>query len=424
MPRLSPAPCDISIELDGSPLPARNGEVVAASMLAAGETTFSRSIKYHRPRGATCMTGGCSGCLMRVDGVPNQKACEVKARPGMKLERQNSFPSAKLDLFAVNDFLFPRGINHHEMFAGVPIAESVMAKVARQLAGLGKLPDSPVAPRPPARQLRVQVAIVGAGPAGLGCAEVLTAANVPWVLFERDEFIGGSAVTAATELEATRLPLVPKTGISLGATVLAHFADRGTRVLVVDDGAALTLVQPDFIVFAHGGHARLAPFEDNDLPNIFDGRALSRLVRVHQVLPGTRVACVGDPGEAEAVRALCAANGAEALVLAGEILAAHGSSAVTGVTVKTAAGEKKVPCDVLAVCLPPAPAFELPRQAGVPVRYSVEHEAFQCVADQNGVTSEAGVFVAGSLKRPMTAAEALEDGARAGHALVRARGTP
>ncbi|HVE84903.1 MAG TPA: 2Fe-2S iron-sulfur cluster-binding protein, partial [Myxococcales bacterium] len=40
----------ITVELDGEPLPAFDGEPVALSLLAAGETVFARSIKYHRPR--------------------------------------------------------------------------------------------------------------------------------------------------------------------------------------------------------------------------------------------------------------------------------------------------------------------------------------------------------------------------------------
>ena len=71
MPRLDSTPTDISVELDGQLVPAKAGEPVACSLWAAGEKVFSRSIKYHRPRGPFCFSGACSQCLMRVDGVPN-----------------------------------------------------------------------------------------------------------------------------------------------------------------------------------------------------------------------------------------------------------------------------------------------------------------------------------------------------------------
>src|SRR5262245_6053802 len=125
----------ITVDLDGDAIPAVEGEPVACSLIAAEETLLARSIKYHRPRGAYCFAAACSHCLMRVDGMPNVYTCRVPARAGMRLERQNAFPSAKVDVFSTIDLFFPRGLDHHEMFAGVPVAEKVMAKVARQLAG-------------------------------------------------------------------------------------------------------------------------------------------------------------------------------------------------------------------------------------------------------------------------------------------------
>ena len=46
----------VTLELDGEPIPAREGEPVACALLAAGQQLFSRSVKYHRPRGPFCMT--------------------------------------------------------------------------------------------------------------------------------------------------------------------------------------------------------------------------------------------------------------------------------------------------------------------------------------------------------------------------------
>ena len=132
VPRLDSTPTDISVELDGQLVPAKAGEPVACSLWAAGEKVFSRSIKYHRPRGPFCFSGACSQCLMRVDGVPNVHTCRTPAAPGMRLERQNAFPSASLDLFGLTDWLFPRGMNHHEMFAGIPgVSQAVLVSVRR-----------------------------------------------------------------------------------------------------------------------------------------------------------------------------------------------------------------------------------------------------------------------------------------------------
>ena len=77
MRRIDAVDTNTSIELDGQPIAACAGENTACALLAAGETIFSRSIKYHRPRGPFCLTGACAHCLMRVDGVPNIPVCQT-----------------------------------------------------------------------------------------------------------------------------------------------------------------------------------------------------------------------------------------------------------------------------------------------------------------------------------------------------------
>src|SRR5215813_4112504 len=278
MRRLPPDPGpELTIDYEGKPLQAREGEPAACALLAAGETVFSRSIKYHRPRGPFCMAASCSNCLMRIDGVPNRFSCQTPVRPGMHLERQNAYPSVKVDVFSSIDWLFPKGMDHHSMFAGVPVAEKVMATVARHLAGLGLLPDSAPPPVRPAEQLSVDVVVVGAGAAGLAAAEVLAAAGRPPLLLEQEDRVGGRLVLDAPE-EAAADPVVPP-GIQLrlSTSVVGYYDDELGRVLVAiqrdPEGPRVLLVQARTILFALGGHASTLPFLNNDIPGVFSGRA-------------------------------------------------------------------------------------------------------------------------------------------------------
>ena len=190
MPRLKPVVAPVTIELDGEAFPACDGEPVAASLLAVDQFIFSRSPKYHRPRGPFCFTGACAQCLMRVDGVPNVPTCRVPAREGLRLERQNALLDARVDLLRANDFVFRDWFNHHEFLAGVPIAETVLLKVARQLAGLGTLPERPAPQRAPARYESHELVIVGAGVAGRAASEAL--GTTPHLVVEREVRGGGS----------------------------------------------------------------------------------------------------------------------------------------------------------------------------------------------------------------------------------------
>ena len=82
------------------------------------------------------------------------------------METQNVLGSRKVDLLQVTDWFFPQGIDHHHFMAGVPAASFVVQKVARHVAGLGRVPEEPH-PDGTARREEVDALVVGAGPAGL-----------------------------------------------------------------------------------------------------------------------------------------------------------------------------------------------------------------------------------------------------------------
>ena len=375
-----------TIDLEGDPVEAKDSEPIASALFGAGHKVFARSIKYHRPRGPYCFQGACSHCLMRVDGVPNVFTCRTPARDGMRIERQNAYPSVEVDVFRSIDWLFPRGLDHHAMFAGVPVAEKVMAKVARQLAGLGLLPEKPAPLRLPAEREEVPVAIVGGGPAGRGAAEALTEAKVTHRLLARPE-----------------------------ASAIGFFDEGGQRFLAAASTDRIVLVFARAFLFAHGGTAPLPPFEGNDLPGVFSARAARTLLRWGRV-PGQRVVCVGlGPGLALAAKE----HRAPAYELPA-LVAAHGRTALRGITIRDGKGRpKKVACDALVLALPEAPSFELPRQAGAHVVFD-DRVGFVVRADVNGKTAAPDAWVAGQLTGPCSPSDAADSGRRAARAIAEA----
>lgn len=76
----------LSLSLDGAPIDARLGQTVGAALTEAGIRSWRATRKHGRPRGLFCGIGICFDCLIVVDGVPNQRACLVLARDGMRLE--------------------------------------------------------------------------------------------------------------------------------------------------------------------------------------------------------------------------------------------------------------------------------------------------------------------------------------------------
>jgi len=71
-----------TITVDGEPLAAYPGDTVASALYAAGKRAWRRS-RAGDQRGLLCGIGLCFDCLLTVDGVPNQRACQIPVQDGM-----------------------------------------------------------------------------------------------------------------------------------------------------------------------------------------------------------------------------------------------------------------------------------------------------------------------------------------------------
>jgi sarcosine oxidase, subunit alpha len=420
MPRLDPIKDPVFIELDGESIEAARGENVAAALVARDEMIFSRSLKYHRARGAFCFTGSCSQCLMRVDGVPNVPVCRVNVKSGLRLERQNALPDARFDILRTNDYVFQKWFNHHEFMAGVPIVERVMLEIARKIAGLGLLPDKEAPVRSPAKIKKHGIVIVGAGAAGRAVSRRLHERAIPFLLLERNAKSGGRLLTEAAE---GLPPYLAHTPARLNTEVVGLYEDTtGIPFLVAIENNQVELIYFETLILANGGHPSIMEFENNDLPGIMAGRAVSALIREHRVLPGNTVACVGEVDEARALAKLVESVGGKAVAVGATPTKAHGGTWVESIDVLLAKEEVNFKCDTIALCIPPSPAFELAKAAGALVKWSSSHHCFVVDADSNGRTSRSNVYAVGELRGPMSAAAASDQGIACGEFIVGQRG--
>ena len=76
------------VVVDGTDVPAHEGETIAAALLAAGRRFTRWTARTGEPRGYFCGMGVCQDCLVTVDGRPNVRACVTPARDGMRIESQ------------------------------------------------------------------------------------------------------------------------------------------------------------------------------------------------------------------------------------------------------------------------------------------------------------------------------------------------
>jgi predicted molibdopterin-dependent oxidoreductase YjgC len=78
----------VKLDYDGREIEGREGEPIAAALMAAGVRTFRYTKRFHQPRGIYCAIGRCTDCMMIVDGTPNVRTCVTPVKEGMKVETQ------------------------------------------------------------------------------------------------------------------------------------------------------------------------------------------------------------------------------------------------------------------------------------------------------------------------------------------------
>jgi predicted molibdopterin-dependent oxidoreductase YjgC len=78
----------VAITIDGVAVDAREGDTVAAALLAAGFDHCRTTPVSGERRAPYCMMGVCFDCLVTINGVGNRQACLVHVREGMVVELQ------------------------------------------------------------------------------------------------------------------------------------------------------------------------------------------------------------------------------------------------------------------------------------------------------------------------------------------------
>jgi hypothetical protein len=84
-----PTATAVRFTFDGEPVLGREGEPIAAALLAAGYRVMRTMPRTGDPRGGYCMVGRCTDCLVIVDGVPNVFACLTPVAADLNVRTQH-----------------------------------------------------------------------------------------------------------------------------------------------------------------------------------------------------------------------------------------------------------------------------------------------------------------------------------------------
>jgi predicted molibdopterin-dependent oxidoreductase YjgC len=85
---LGDADDQVVVVLDGVEAKVPAGVSVAAALLYLDRIPMRLSVVKAAPRAPFCMMGICFECLIEIDGVVDQRACQLQVRAGMRLNRQ------------------------------------------------------------------------------------------------------------------------------------------------------------------------------------------------------------------------------------------------------------------------------------------------------------------------------------------------
>ena len=254
----------VTFEWNGMPLCGHAGEMISSALIANGIHIFGHHAKDLSPQGIFCANGQCSQCLVMVDGR-TAKACMTALKAGMAINGVEGLPRLPAD-------------------------------------------DNPVVTAP-IPTLDIDALIIGAGPAGLSAALELGRSNVPTLIVDDKDRLGGKLVLqthkffgsvedsyAGTrgfeigDLLAEQVRALETVDIWLDSTAVGVFADGAVGVV---SGRSYRLVRPKKLLVATGAREKMLSFPGNTLPGVYGAGAFQTMVNRDLVRPAERVLIVG-----------------------------------------------------------------------------------------------------------------------------------
>ena len=247
---------------DGQKVQGRKGYTIAAALHQAGYPVHSHSIDG-RNRSLNCGIGKCGACEMVVDGQV-RRIC-VTLVDGVK------------------------EVHHVDTEAS-------------------EIPDIREQQPREVKVYKTQVAIIGAGPAGLACREQLNAFGISNLVIDNNSRIGGQFNMQTHQFFffekekkfggmrgfdiAKTLAGDDASGILLNNTVWDLLEGRRVAIKNIETGD-ISYIDADYLVVATGAVPFMPTFENDDVPGVYTAAVFQKMMNQEHTLLGKRVLTVG-----------------------------------------------------------------------------------------------------------------------------------
>lgn len=252
---------EVSFLFDGKSVTGEKGFTIAAALHRAGYPIHSHSLQ-NRERSLECGIGKCGACEMLVDGKI-RRICITKVD----------------DVKEVSEI-------PHDYTPGISLSKK----------------DEAV------KVYRTEVAIIGAGPAGLAAREELNKQGVDNIVIDNNEQIGGQFLMQTHQFFffekekkfggmrgfdiARTLAGEDHSGIFLNSTVWDVL--EGKRIAIKNIKTnEIYYVEAQYMVVATGAVPFMPAFENDDLPGVYTAAVVQKMMNTEFTLLGKNILTVG-----------------------------------------------------------------------------------------------------------------------------------
>jgi NADPH-dependent 2,4-dienoyl-CoA reductase/sulfur reductase-like enzyme len=310
--------------------------------------------------------------------------------------------------------------------------------------------------------MKTELAVIGAGPAGL-CAAIEAAKHgMDVTLIDENRTAGGQLFKQIHRFFGSEEHLAGVRGFEIGTMLLEDAEKYGVKVLLntvvwglfpdlklgLSDGREVIILEAQRIVVSTGASENSLSFTGWTLPNIMGAGAAQTLVNVQRVLPGEKVLIIGSGNVGLIVAFQLLQAGAEVVAIVEALpevrgyqvhaskIVRRGIPILTNHTITRAEGDNRVrqaviskidadfkplagseivlDVDLICIAVGLRPLSELCWMAGMKFDYQPQLGGFVPLHDESMQSSIEGIWVAGDVAGIEEASSAMEEGRLAG----------
>lgn len=309
---------------------------------------------------------------------------------------------------------------------------------------------------------RVDLIVIGAGPAGLSAAIEAASRGLTAVVFDENARPGGQLFKQIHKFFGSKEHKAKIRGFRIGETLLDEAGKAGVdvvlnatvmgiypeREVVVRIGDAIEHIKADAIIVATGASENMVTFDGWTLPGVIGAGAAQTMMNLHGIKPGEKVLMLGTGNVGLVVSFQLMQAGCEVVALADAaptvggygvhaakvartgvpfylshtIVRAEGTDHVTGVVIAeidshfnfVPGTEKHFDVDTICVAVGLSPMSQLLKMAGCDMVDDPKRGGQVPVIDDHGATSVPGIFAAGDVAGIEEASSAMIEGRQAG----------